>query len=101
MIDSGYRPMIQHVAPARLISPGLNLVPGATEPPAIDNLNTPHGTFVAGMAAANIAFCFSAANRFVVVAEHYGAATVSPQCAATSRLDPDDRQRAWREDLPD
>ena len=79
MIDSGYRPLMQHVAPARLISPGLNLVPGATEPPAIDDANGPHGTFVSGMAAANIAFCFSAANRFVVVAEHYGAATDSPR----------------------
>ena len=47
-----------------------------------------HGTFVAGMAAANIAFCFGVGNRFVVVAEHYAAATVSPQCTATSRLIP-------------
>ena len=85
VIDSGYRPVMTHVAPARLISPGLNLVPGATEPPAISNLNGTHGTFVAGMAAANTGFCFSTANRFVVVAEHYGAAIVSPLCAATSR----------------
>ena len=62
VIDSGYRPIIQHVSPARIISPGLNLVPGATEPPAIDNANAPHGTFVSGMAAANIAFCFSTAS---------------------------------------
>ncbi|MCL4848220.1 MAG: S8 family serine peptidase [Acidobacteria bacterium] len=88
VIDTGYRPIIQHVAPGRLISPGINLVPGATEPPAIDNANGSHGTFVAGMAAANIAFCFSTANRFVVVAEHYGAAAPSPFCAATSRLIP-------------
>jgi subtilisin family serine protease len=89
VIDTGYRPVMTHVAPARLISPGLNLVPGATEPPAISNLNGSHGTFVAGMAAANIAFCFPATLRFVVVAEHYGAALVaSPPCAVTSRLIP-------------
>jgi subtilisin family serine protease len=89
VIDSGYRPVMQHVQPSRIISPGLNLVPGASEPPAIDNANGTHGTFVAGMAAANIAFCFSAANRFVVVAQHYGAAIVaSPPCAATARLLP-------------
>lgn len=88
VIDSGYRPVMQHVAPSRIISPGLNLVPGATEPPAISNLNGSHGTFVSGMAAANIAFCFSTANRFVVVAEHYGAATMSPLCTATQRLVP-------------
>jgi hypothetical protein len=88
VIDTGYRPVIQHVAPARLVAPGLNLVPGANEPGAIDNANGSHGTFVAGMAAANIAFCFSTLNRFVVVAEHYGAATASPFCAATSRLVP-------------
>lgn len=64
VIDSGYRPLFQHVAPARIISPGFNFVPGVSEPPAISNLNFPHGTQVAGMAAANIAFCFSAANRF-------------------------------------
>ena len=86
VIDTGYRPVIQHVSPSRLISPGLNLVPGATEPPAISNLNGTHGTFVSGMAAANIAFCFSTANRFVVVAEHYGAAIATAQCAATARL---------------
>jgi subtilisin family serine protease len=88
VIDSGYRPVMQHVEPSRVISPGLNLVSGATEPPAIDNANGSHGTFVAGMAAANIAFCFSTANRFVVVAEHYGAAFAHPACAATSRLVP-------------
>ena len=88
VIDSGYRPIKVHVAPSRVISPGLNLVPGATEPPAISDLNDQHGTFVAGMAAANIAFCFSALNRFVVVAQHYGGAFPSPLCAATSRLVP-------------
>ena len=89
VIDSGYRPVMQHVQPSRIISPGLNLVPGASEPPAIDNANGSHGTFVAGMAAANIAFCFSTANRFVAVAEHYGAAIVAtPPCAATARLLP-------------
>jgi hypothetical protein len=88
VIDSGYRPIKVHVAPSRIIAPGLNLVPGATEPPAISDLNEPHGTFVAGMAAANIAFCFSALNRFVVVAQHYGGAFPSPLCAATSRLIP-------------
>ena len=88
VIDSGFRPVKQHVSPSRLISPGLNLVPGATEPPAISDLNEPHGTFVSGMAAANIAFCFSTANRFVVVAEFYGGAFVSPPCAATARLVP-------------
>jgi hypothetical protein len=89
VIDSGFRPVKQHVAPSRLIAPGLNLVPGATEPPAISDLNEPHGTFVSGMAAANIAFCFGVANRFVVVAEQYGGAFVaSPPCAATARLVP-------------
>ena len=89
VIDSGYRPVMQHVAPSRLISPGLNLVPGATEPPAISNLNGSHGTFVAGMAAANIAFCFPTTLRFVRVAEHYGAALVaSPPCPTTARLLP-------------
>ena len=88
VIDSGYRPVMVHVAPSRLISPGLNLVPGATEPPAISNLNGDHGTFVSGMAAANIAFCFSALNKFVAVAQFYGAAFVSPSCAPTSRLIP-------------
>ena len=88
IIDSGYRPIKPHVAASRIIAPGLNLVPGATEPPAISDLNEPHGTFVAGMAAANIAFCFGAANRFVVVAEHYGGAFASPLCAPTSRLVP-------------
>jgi subtilisin family serine protease len=88
VIDTGYRPVMQHVAPARIVAPGLNLVPGATEPPAISDLNATHGTFVAGMAASNAAFCFSAANRFVVVAQNYGAAFVSPACAATARLVP-------------
>ena len=88
VIDSGYRPIKVHVAPSRIIAPGLNLVPGATEPPAISDLNEPHGTFVSGMAAANVAFCFSAANRFVVVAEFYGGAFASPPCAATARLVP-------------
>lgn len=88
VIDSGYRPIMQHVGPSRIISPGLNLVPGATEPPAISNANGSHGTFVAGMAAANIAFCFSNAIRFVRVAEVYGAAFSSQFCASTSRLVP-------------
>jgi subtilisin family serine protease len=88
VIDSGYRPVMQHVSPSRVISPGLNLVPGAAEPPAISDSNVPHGTFVSGMAAANIAFCFGTANRFVVVAEHYGAALVSSLCSATQRLVP-------------
>ena len=88
VIDSGYRPIKVHIAPARIITPGLNLVPGASEPPAISDLNGPHGTFVAGMAAASVAFCFSAANKFVVVAEFHGGAFASPACAATSRLVP-------------
>jgi hypothetical protein len=88
VIDSGFRPIKVHVAPSRLIAPGLNLVPGATEPPAISDLNEPHGTFVSGMAAANVVFCFSAANRFVVVAEFYGGAFAGPPCAATARLVP-------------
>ena len=86
VIDSGYRPIMVHVSPSRLISPGLNLVPGPTEPAAISDLNHPHGTFVAGMAAANIGFCLSPALRFVRVAEHYGAAVVHPDCAADARL---------------
>lgn len=88
VIDSGYRPIKVHVAPSRIIAPGLNLVPGANEPPAISDLNEPHGTFVAGMAAANVAFCFSELNRFVVVAQHYGGAFPSLLCPATSRLVP-------------
>jgi subtilisin family serine protease len=88
VIDSGYRPVMRHVHPTRLILPGLNLVPGATEPPAIADANGSHGTFVAGMAAANIAFCFGATNRFVVLAEHYGAAFPSSLCASTARLVP-------------
>jgi hypothetical protein len=88
VIDSGFRPIKQHVAPSRLVTPGLNLVPGATEPPAISDLNEPHGTFVSGMAAANIAFCFSTANKFVVVAEFHGAAFAGPPCSATTRLIP-------------
>ena len=88
VIDSGYRPIKVHVAPSRIIAPGLNLVPGATEPPAISNLNEPHGTFVAGMAAANVAFRSRTLNRFVVVAEQHGGAFPSPLCAATSRLVP-------------
>ena len=88
VIDSGYRPIKVHVAPARIIAPGLNLVPGATEPPAISDLNEGHGTFVSGMAAANVAFCFSVANRFVIVAEFYGGAFAGPPCAATARLVP-------------
>jgi hypothetical protein len=90
VIDSGFRPVKQHVAPARVIAPGLNLVPGATEPPAISDLNEPHGTFVSGMAAANTAFCFGATNKFVAVAQFHGGALVSPLCAATSRLVPMD-----------
>jgi hypothetical protein len=88
VIDSGYRPIKLHVAPSRIIAPGLNLVPGATEPPAISDLNEPHGTFVSGMAAANAAFCFSTLNKFVVVAEYYGGAFPSLPCAVTSRLVP-------------
>jgi hypothetical protein len=88
VIDSGFRPIKTHVAPGRVIAPGLNLVPGATEPPAISDLNEPHGTFVSGMAAANAGFCFSTANKFVVVAEFYGAAFAAAPCVATSRLVP-------------
>ena len=88
VIDSGFRPIKPHVAASRIIAPGLNLVPGTTEPPAISNLNDQHGTFVSGMAAANIAFCFSELNRFVVVAEHYGGAFPSPSCLASQRLVP-------------
>lgn len=88
VIDSGYRPIKLHVAPSRVIAPGLNLVPGATEPPAISDLNGPHGTFVAGMAAANVAFCFSTAIKFVVVAEFHGGAFAGAPCADTSRLVP-------------
>ena len=88
VIDSGYRPIMLHVAASRVIAPGLNLVPGATEPPAVSDLNEPHGTFVSGMAAANVAFCFSTLNKFVVVAEFHGGAFAGPPCAATSRLVP-------------
>ena len=101
VIDSGYRPVMLHVAPSRIISPGLNLVPGATEPPAISNLNEPHGTFVSGMAAANVAFCFSAANKFVVVAEFYGGAFARPTVRGHGTAGADGRQRARREHLSD
>ena len=88
VIDSGFRPIEVNVAPSAHFAPGLNLVPGATGPSAISDLNEPHGTFVSGMAAANVGFCFSAANRFVVVAEFYGGAFAGPPCAATARLVP-------------
>lgn len=87
IIDSGYRPMFSHVAPSRVISPGFNFVPGATEPPAISNLNGPHGTQTAGMAAANIGFCFSAANRFARTALDLGLVSQGP-CAAGQVLVP-------------
>lgn len=86
VIDSGYRPMFAHVAPTRVIGPGINLVPG--DPPAVDNANQPHGTQVAGMVAASIAFCAAAANRFVVAAEAFGVASPSVLCPATARLLP-------------
>jgi len=86
VIDSGYRPVMQHVSPGRIVSPGLNLVPGENEPPAISDANGTHGTFVAGMAAAARGFCFSTALKFVAVAEHYGAAIESPGCPAGTRL---------------
>ncbi|HWR17494.1 MAG TPA: S8 family serine peptidase [Terriglobales bacterium] len=72
IIDSGYRPMYNHVAPSRVLT-GYSLVPG--EPNAKDNNNYPHGTQVAGMVAANIAFCFSNTVRFAVAAVAMGAAT--------------------------
>jgi hypothetical protein len=87
IIDSGYRPMFNHVAPARVIGPGFNFVPGATEPPAISNLNGPHGTQVAGMAAANIGFCFSAANKFARTGLDLGLFSQGP-CAAGAVLIP-------------
>ena len=88
VIDTGYRPMFQHVAPARIIGPGFNFVPGVSEPPAISNLNGPHGTQTAGMVAANIGFCFSSANRFVRAMLDLGLATLGAPCAATSALIP-------------
>jgi len=88
VIDTGYRPMFQHVAPARVIGPGFNFVPGVTEPPAISNLNAPHGTQTAGMVAANIGFCFSSANRFVRTMLDLGLATLGAPCTATSALIP-------------
>jgi hypothetical protein len=88
VIDTGYRPLMQHVAPARLISPGLNFVPGAAEPAAISDANVSHGTFVSGMAAANKGFCFSTGNKFVLVAAHYGAAVANSGCPAGTLLIP-------------
>ena len=88
VIDSGYRPIMEHVHPSRLISPGLNLVPGATEPPAISNLNVSHGTFVAGMAAASRGFCFLPGPRFLVVAQFYGVAGPSSLCPTGTILLP-------------
>ncbi|HEX6083363.1 MAG TPA: S8 family serine peptidase [Thermoanaerobaculia bacterium] len=87
IIDSGYRPMFNHVAASRVIAPGFNFVPGATEPPAISNSNGAHGTQVAGMAAANIGFCFSTANRFARTALDLGLVSQGP-CAAGSVLVP-------------
>ena len=86
IIDTGYRPMFNHVAPARVIAPGFNFVPGATEPPAISNLNGAHGTQVAGMAAANIAFCFSTANRFARTGADLGLFTQGTCAAGTVRI---------------
>lgn len=86
IIDSGYRPMFTHVAASRVIAPGFNFVPGATEPPAISNLNGTHGTQVAGMAAANVAFCFSAANRFARAGADLGLFTQGTCPAGTLRI---------------
>lgn len=86
VIDTGYRPLFTHVAPLRIISPGFNFVTDPGEPPAISNLNDPHGTQVAGMAAANISFCFATTNRFIVTAQAFGVAVAGPPCTATSRL---------------
>ena len=87
IIDSGFRPMFSHVPASRVISPGFNFVPGVSEPPAISNLNFPHGTQVAGMAAANIGFCFSAANRFARTALDLGLVSQGP-CPAGTLLVP-------------
>jgi hypothetical protein len=72
VIDSGYRPAIQHVAPSRVLQ-GVSFVP--TEPnTSNNNSNFSHGTQVAGTAAANIAFCFGNTTRFAVAARDLGTA---------------------------
>lgn len=88
VIDTGYRPLFTHVQPVRVISPGFNFVNAPNEPPAISNLNDPHGTQVAGAAAADTAFCFAATNRFVLTAQQFGVALTNGGCAATARRVP-------------
>ena len=87
IVHQGYRYTIEHFGRfVRVAQPGFNFVPGATEPPAISNLNAPHGTQVAGMAAANIAFCFSAANRFARAGQDLGLFTQGTCPAGTLRI---------------
>lgn len=71
IIDSGFRPLYNHVPPARVLA-GASFVPG--EANALDNSNYPHGTQVAGIAAANIAFCFGSGVRFANEAVTLGSA---------------------------
>ncbi len=78
VIDTGYRPMFTHVSASRIIAPGLNFVPASAEPgkaavPAIDNRNYPHGTQVAGLAAANTGLCFTGTSNFAVLSVAFGA----------------------------
>ncbi|HOC18686.1 MAG TPA: S8 family serine peptidase [Vicinamibacterales bacterium] len=70
IIDSGFRPLFSHVSAARVLD-GASFVPG--EPNAKDNANYPHGTQVAGIAAANISFCFADTARFAIEARTLGA----------------------------
>ncbi len=85
VIDSGFRPLYSHVAPARVLD-GFSLVPG--QPNAKDNANYPHGTQVAGIAAANIGFCFSEAARLAVEARTLGAGLSGGGCPAGTVLMP-------------
>lgn len=95
VIDSGIRPLFPHIA-GRVISPGLNLVPAASEPggvavPAISNSNFPHGTQAAGMVAAAVNFCFAGlpgTARLPTLAAAFGAGFpgAAPCTAAQTRI---------------
>ena len=89
VIDSGYRPIMQHVAPSRLISPGPE--PGAWRHRTAGDQRPERSRTARSCRAWPRRTSRSASarlNRFVVVAEHYGAAIVGPPCAATARLVP-------------
>lgn len=87
VIDSGYRPLFTHVSPSRVLQ-GVSFVPTELNT-SNDNRNYPHGTQVAGTAAANIAFCFGNTIRLAVTARDLGTAQTGTGsggngCATTS-----------------